>query len=188
MTDYGEYALWYPQSAATPLESVGHFYNRIHRRTPVSDLFFAPANLLYLKEQLEQALFLLTQEHVEVPFTGEVVDDMYDIVSRNEMMAYWGARGLQLLNEMFLDYETRMHYIGMRQRKLYQRYFITGDRMRVFPYGTPEKVTRGEVTIDPSGYMLGHPWGRRHKAYMKEVLHAGDHVECTRPYPHAWRT
>ena len=178
------------QQTNEPFSSIGAFYNRYYRRSPVTDLFFAPSNIQYIKDQLEKAIFLLTKEHLIVPITNEVVDMMYLIASQNPIFAYWGARGLRILNEMIIDWETRINYASMRDRKLYYKYYINADRQRVFPYGQPTKVTRGEVTVAPSGYMVSNPWGRQQGTYLKNVLHVNNPpvTECTRPYPNAMRT
>ena len=47
------------------------------------------------------------------------------------------------------------------------KYYLTQDRMRVFPYGQLTKQTKGEEVISPSGYMLSNPWSRFRECYLK---------------------
>jgi len=190
------------QHAVENYQSVGTFYHKQHRLTPVAQLFFAPTNIAYLKDQLEQILQRLTynpalpddqQVRIEVPVTDEFAQTMDDVASRNLWLANSGQDGLRQLNEMFLQWEARIQYASLRHRKLFYKYFIDGDRMRVFPYGAPTKVTRGEVKIAPSGYMLSNPYHKQYGNFLQDVLCDGQKpgrsdVNCTRPYPQNVRT
>lgn len=171
------------------LETWGRIYDSLYGRTPVSELFFDPRNLVYLQSQLEQILKRLTQEEIRVPINEDFAQSMSNICSDNSWLAYAGLEGLSQLNEMFLETEARIQYVSLRHRKLYYKYFIDGNRMRVFPYGEGTKVVRGEVQISPSGYQLANPWRKQHGNYLHDVLGYGEHnTSCTRPYPHAVRT
>lgn len=158
------------QQQVESLTGVRHFYDAIHRPTPVSNKFFAPENITYLKEQLEKVLHQLTGDPIRIVVTDEFIQTMYDIASRNEFLAHSGENGLRQLNEMFLEWEARIQYLSLRHRKLYYQYFIDVNRMRVFPYGTPEKTMKGETIISPSGYMMSNPWHKRYSQFRHDVL------------------
>jgi hypothetical protein len=175
----------YPQGST----SLASYYNSIYRRSPLSDLFFAPQNVDFLRTQLEKILTQLTNEPIHIEVNNEFLQSMFDICSRNESMAYTALEGLNQLNEAFLEWEARIQYLSLRHRRQYVKYYIEGERLRTMPYGTPEKVMRGEVTVSPSGYMMSNPWRKKYGEFLQDVLCVGNHPKpCTRPYPFAVRT
>lgn len=161
-----------PPVTETDLNSIGMEYVAQYGRTPVCDLFFHPENILFLKTQLENMLQNMTQEKhpIKVEITSEFCLTMYNVCSQNPSLAYSGFEGLKALNRMFLEWEGRIQYLSLRQHKLYEKWFIRNDRIRVMPYGSMEKVTRGEVVITPSAYTLTSPWNRHRDQYMADIF------------------
>lgn len=152
------------------LVSIGVFYNKAHQRSPVTDLFFAPDNIIYLQNQLQYILRCLTNQQIIAPINNEFVDSMIEIARNNVGMAYFGHDGLKALNEQFLDKEARILYVSLRHRNRYYNDFVNGDRMRVFPYGAPEKVTGGEVVYDASSYQLRDPYRKHYTNFLKDIM------------------
>lgn len=147
---------WYDKSTLQPSQ--------------VTNLFFTPQNIEYLQAQLELILQRLTNEKVCVPVTPQFMQGMTEIAKNNPILAYLQQEGLEQLNSMFLEWEARILLVSLREHKLYDKYFIRGDRMRVFPHGAAEKVTKGEVQIVPSGYLMSNPWRRQYDNFLSDVL------------------
>jgi hypothetical protein len=157
---------------AGPGSSTATWYNQVYRQpSPLTSEFFSECNMKYLQEQVSKALSALTnQAEVEVLVDDQFKQTMFDVASRNPFLTWSGSGGVRLLNEMFIDWHVRGLYIGLRQQRLYDKYFIEGDRIKVMPWGDPTKVTRGEVTISPSGYLLANPWRHNHANFLQQVL------------------
>jgi len=144
-----------------------------YARTPVSDLFFQPQNILYLQSQLNKILTLLIGQPVQVPANNEMIQTMNDIITQNPGLANMGQDGLNQLNQMLLEWEARIQYVSLRQQKLYEQYYIASNRMVVMPYPKPDKTMKGEVVLDFSGYNLHNPWGREYGTFLHDVLRIG---------------
>lgn len=169
--------------APQPYQTATRWYDRTTQQgTPVTNLFFQPANIQYLKQQLEAILKQLTGgQCINVPVNAEFMQSMTTIAFNNPVFAYLGNDGLQQLNNMFLEWEARIQYVSLRHGKLFNKYFIEADRMRVFPHGVGEKVTKGEVKIAPSGYMLSNPWRKQYGNFLSDVLAVEEQKKpCTR--------
>jgi len=139
-------------------------------QVPLVGAFLDPRNVAFIKDQIEQSLKYLTGQCVEVPITNELTQTLYDVLKGNWWMAYRVEEGLRLLNRMVVEHETKIQYYSLRHRCLYYKYFIHGDRMKVFPRAIPTHANGGEVTVSASGYTNSHPWAKRHREYLDEVL------------------
>lgn len=179
------------QQAVESLESIGDFYYKTTLRppTPLSIAFFSPSNILCIKQAIEERLLQLTGECIRIVITDEVAQTLTDVVERNLAYSYVPEQGLQLLNDLAIEHEVSVQYMSLRHRKQFYRRIMSGERLRVFPYGTMTKITKGDVKISPSSYQLGLPWKRRQNEYLQEVLCVGQYSDhCTRPFPHPVRT
>jgi len=142
----------------------------VYGKTPASDLFFNAVNMAFLKRRLEEKLSELTGgEPIIVNIDADFILKMTSIVDSNPGSAYSGVKGLNFLNKSFLESETSVQYCSLRNRKLFYKYFIDGDRMRVFPYGEGTHVTRGEVTVCPSGYLMSDPRRKQYQQFLRTV-------------------
>lgn len=175
------------QHEVSDLSYVSFFYDQQTGRksTPVARMFFDPKNIVFLQQQLEEILQAWTGDNsIRVPITDEFIQTMYEVCSKNEWLAYSGVDGLKMLNNMVLNHEAKVQYSSLRHRKLFYKYFIHGDRMRVFPYGEPTKVMKGDTKVVSSGYMLTNPHKKSHPQFLKEVLNIGNPESVThRVYP-----
>jgi len=179
------------------LESIGNWYNAYGETSPspLTNRFFAPDNVAYLQDQLQQLLTKLVGQPVKVPINEEFAQTMQDIASQNSGFFYMGDYGLQQLNEMFVEWEGRIQYISIRQQKLYEQYFIKEDRILTFPYPESTKTLKGEVVIDTSGYLLTNPWKNNYGNFLQDVLQLGpgatprcQEVATPNPYSQPIRT
>lgn len=182
------------------LESAGKYYNAfVSTPTQVSNRFLAPNNITYLQKQLEFLLTKLVGQPVKVPITEEFTQTLYNVASQNAGLSHQGDSALQAMNEMFLEWEGRVQYLSIRQQKLYEQYFITEDRMRIFPYPEPTKVMKGEVVIDTSGYQLTNPFHNQWANALWDIYKItcprteGGTARCgvvqhPQPYPHNYRS
>jgi hypothetical protein len=137
-------------------------------KTPLFTTFFSPENVRYIKQQIEKALYILTQEQVVVPINNEFIQTMIDIAQWNVGLAY-APMSTPLLNRAVIDHETQVQYSSLIRKKLYNKYFLQNDRMRTMPYGEYTRNTRGEVTISDSDYQLSHPNRRWRSCYLKST-------------------
>ncbi len=179
------------QHAVESLESIGNFYYKWTLRppTPLSIAFFAPSNILCIRDAIEKKLGELTGECIRIVITDEFAQTLVDLVFRNSVYAYEPYIGVPILNDMAVEHETSVQYMSLRHRKLFYKRIMNGERLRVFPYGIATKVTKGTVKVSPSSYQLGLPWKRRQSEYLKEVLCLGQQSgPCTRPFSHPVRT
>ena len=152
------------------ITSIGLSYDKQFDHTPITRLFFSPRNIKFLHSQLEKILSAWTGSPIRVQLSNEFAITMHEVASRNKWLSYMNIEGLKLLNNMVLGHEAEVQYLSLRHKKLFEKYFITGDRMRVFPHGIPTKITKGEVKISPSGYMLTNPWKKNYKAFLNDVM------------------
>ena len=161
------------ESGLGSLHSVGLQYDQEHGHNPVTKLFFSPKNILFLQSQIEKTLTKWTGHPVRVPLSDELYLTMFEVASRNKWLAYAHISGLRRLNDMVIGHEVNVQYVSLRHKKLFEKYFITGDRMRVFPIGEGTKVTKGEVKVSSSGYMLTNPHKKHYQAFLSDVLDIG---------------
>ena len=134
--------------------------------TPLFTTFFSPENVRYIKEQIQKALFILTQEQVVIPINNEFIQTMIDIAQWNVGLAY-APMSTPLLNRAVIDNETQVQYSSLIRKKLYTKYFLQNERMRTMPYGEYTRSTKGEVTISDSDYHLSHPFRKWRQCYLK---------------------
>lgn len=177
------------------LGSIGRYYNKQYTQTPLSDLFFHPQNIMTLRDHLEKVLsHLVTTEatngriepgkiHVHVPINDEFAQTMYNVASTNMGFAYTGAWGLQQLNQMFVEWEARVQYYSLRAGALYKQYFLDQNRIKVFPYGEPTRVTKGEITISGSGRSLADPKRQQYQNFLKDVMQVRVDPQTSYPVP-----
>lgn len=142
------------------------YYNQL--KTPLFTTFFSPENVNYIKDQIEKALYILTQEKVIIPINNEFIQTMIDIAQWNVGLAY-APLSTPLLNRAVIDHETQVQYSSLIRRKLYNKWFLQNDRMRTMPYGEYSRHTKGEVTISESDYNLSHPYRRWRPCYLKST-------------------
>lgn len=135
-------------------------------KTPLFTTFFSPENVRYIKDQIQKALFILTQEQVVIPINNEFIQTMIDIAQWNVGLAY-APMSTPLLNRAVIDHETQVQYSSLIRKKLYNKYFLQNDRMRTMPYGEYTRSTKGEVTISDSDYHLSHPFSKWRQCYLK---------------------
>ena len=142
------------------------YYNKL--KTPLFTSFFSPENVCYLKDQIQKALYILTQEQVVIPINNEFIQTMIDIAQWNVGLAY-APMATPLLNRAVIDHETQVQYSSLIRKKLYNKYYLQNDRMRTMPYGEYTRSTKGEVTISDSDYHLSHPFRRWRSCYLKST-------------------
>jgi hypothetical protein len=136
--------------------------------THLSRAFFSKENILYITSQISAVLKHMTQENVHVPFNDELVQTMVDVMSNNIGLTYVPG-AVAIVNRMVVEHEATILYNSLIRKKLWIKYYLTQDRIKVFPYGEMTKETRGESTVSPSGYMLSSPWSRHRAAYLKQT-------------------
>jgi len=132
----------------------------------LTDTFFSPQNIKFLVDSIGQALSLLTKEQVRISPNDEFMQTMFDMAGRNVGLSHTNE-SIAYLNRAVIDHETNVQLMSLRQRKLFYKYFWYQDRMKVFPYGQSDHVTKGEVTVSTSGYALSNPWRRWQADYLK---------------------
>jgi len=180
----------YQHSGNCSDHSVGHFFNRSQNLAPkdahtvnVYTQFFSPANIAFLQKQLENALTMMVGENVRVPVSDEFAQTMYDVASQNSAFLYMGQYGLDMLNEMVVEWEARIQYVSIRQQKRYDQEIIRMDRILFFPYPEPTKSVRGETVVDTSGYMLTNPWNRNYANAMSDIYKIGPQCQKLPIFP-----
>ena len=137
-----------------------------HHSTHLSRAFFSKENILFITQQISAVLKHMTNENVKVPFNNELVQTMVDVMSSNVGLTYTPG-AVAILNRLVVEHEANVLYSSLIRKKLWIKYYLKQDRMRVMPYGQMTHETRGESTVSPSGYMLSNPWNRWREAYLK---------------------
>ena len=157
------------------LAEVGKFAYKVpySDQTSVFNAFFSPQNIRYLQTEIEKALTLLVGQPVRVPVNDEFMQTMYDVVDQNQGLAYMGNKALDSLNEMVVEWETRIQYVSLRQQYRYQHWIVDMDQQTFMPYPASDRTLRGEVVIDTSGYTLTSPFKNNWGNYLQDVLHIG---------------
>lgn len=141
-----------------------------HQRTDLVDAFFGRENVSHLLDKLERALqqALESETPTRVAFNDEFVHTMWEVARDNMGLAYVPG-ALNVLNRLVIDHEFNVHYHSFLRRKLWIKYYLEQDRMRVFPHGELTKGTRGERTVSVSGYMLSNPWANHRTCYLRDA-------------------
>lgn len=155
-----------PQYAMDTFLQMGGGNNRYHSNA-LTQNFFSEKNILFITEEIAKVIKILTGgQNVKVPFNDELVQTMCDVAQHNTGLTYVPG-AVAMLNRLVVEHEANIMYNSLIRRKLWIKYYLTQDRMRVFPYGQLTKQTKGEEIISPSGYMLSDPWSRYRKDYLK---------------------
>lgn len=140
-----------------------------HHRNPLTENFFSPQNVAYIVKQIEAVLEKLTGgQKVRVPFNDELVQTMWEVAKSNVGLTYVPGV-VAILNRQVVQHEAEILYSSLLRRKLWIKYYLNQDRMRVMPYGELTKGTKGDDVISPSGYMLSDPWSRFRKCYLRDA-------------------
>lgn len=146
--------------------------------TTVTEAFASAANVRFIKTQIEQQLQQQTQEPqpFELVLNAEFAQVMIEAVKNGAMYVNDPAHGLGVLNAYVIKHEVDTLYLSLRAQKRYVRQALYNDRIKVMPHGLNEKVLyhRGENGINPSGYLLNHPWKGQYMNYLTQVLRIKD--------------
>jgi hypothetical protein len=138
-----------------------------HHRNQLTENFFSTDNVLFITQQIAKVLKELTGgQNVNVPFNDELVQTMWEVAKSNIGLTYVPG-AVAILNRAVVEHEANVLYNSLIRRKLWIKYYLKQDRMKVFPYGQLTKQTKGEEIISPSGYMLSNPWARHRNSYLE---------------------
>lgn len=155
-----------------------------HQKNPLTENFFSEENVLFITRKISEVLKKLTGgQNVEVPYNDELVQTMWEVAKSNIGLTYVPG-AVAILNRAVIEHESTVLYNSLIRRKLWIKYYLTQDRMRVFPYGELTQQPKGEEVISPSGYMLSSPWARHRKNYLKQTqgICCDDNVEYKNIY------
>lgn len=140
-----------------------------NKNSPLVDLFFTEKNILFLKCEVEKSLERLIHMPVEVRITEEFGLSMREVMQYNLQFGYLPEM-LMVMNTMFIEKETKIRYYSYREEQLQKKYFLTNARLKFMDYGQPTKITRGELTVCNSNYMLTNPWRKQNGRFLTQVL------------------
>lgn len=129
--------------------------------------FFSNANARFLQAQVQNALTQAIGTRVIVPLDDRFIQQMQQVVNLSLRPAP-GALGLAAMNRTFIQQYIELQYMSIRQGALYDKYFLTQDRMRTMPYG--EYSGDQTVIVSPSQYMMTHPWKKRQASFLNAAL------------------
>lgn len=132
-------------------------------------LFLAPKNVQRVLEQARGHLSDALQKAVHIPVDAQVIETFVDLMQSNAG-AIPNAIMAQQLSETAMNRLLSERFYGLRQRELYQRYFIDKDRIRTMPYGDYQGHKRGEILLDTSGTMLANPAKRYQAQYLRDTM------------------
>lgn len=155
-------------------QSIMEMYLQIssrHNRNSLTENFFSSKNILFIIEQIAKVVKKLTNgQNIHVPLNDELVQTVLDVASNNVGLTYVPG-AVALLNRAVVEHEAMVLYNSLIRRKLWIKYYLKQDRIRVFPRGQLTKQTKGEEIISPSGYMLSSPWSnsRNRNSYLHET-------------------
>lgn len=140
-----------------------------HQRNILTENFFSYNNIFMILRVLENMLTKYIGEPVRIPFNDEFVQTMWEVASQNTGLTNVPG-AVAILNKAVIDHEFNVHSNSLLHRKLWIKYYIKQDRMRVMPYGELTKQTKGDDVISTSSYSLSHPFQR----YRAEALLHGN--------------
>ena len=144
--------------------------NHRNQRTPLTVNFFSTKNVLFITKEIARILEKRTgsEKPIHIPFNDEVAQTMIDVAQNNIGLTYVPG-AVSILNRQVIEHEVTVFYNSLLRKKLWIKYYLAQDRMRVMPYGELTKETRGESIVSPSHYMLSNPWSRYQAAYLKDT-------------------
>lgn len=145
--------------------------------TPLFQMFLSPDNVAHVANQIAIRLQGLTGKEFHVPVNEELQLAMQNVLQNNYgMWASAPQQGLQILNHQVIESETQIQLMSYRQHQLYDKYFITQNREKVFPYGAYDRPTKGEQLLDTSIYQLSNPHRQQYPGFLKMFGACNDYL------------
>lgn len=133
----------------------------------VQRAFMSEPNAQWIKSQVEDALSKAVGVPVRVPLDERFVQQLQHVVN-NTLKPAPGLLGLAAMNRTAIHQMVELQYYSLRQRALYEKYFIEQDRQWVFPVG---EYSRGDnVTVSLGQHMLSHPWKARRASFLQAAV------------------
>ena len=145
----------------------------ITQPTPLSEAFLETANMEYIRSQIEMNIRKYTEDDmVRFLLTREFAQTVINHIRDNMALSYDVQHGIPILNDLIIHHETEIALLSERQKKRYDRWALNNDRLKIMPYGFGDKTlhARGENQVNPSGYLMNHPFQSQYKNYLRDVI------------------
>jgi len=140
-----------------------------YQPTPLSQSFLHPNNVAFILENISKNVSDLVGEPVIVGMSSELAADMVYTISHNVGYAYQPAY-ISFLNQQIIDKEIRIQLASVRQKALYNKWFLQNNRLKVLPRATKPDGPAKDVIVSPSDYMLTNPSRQYKQQYLKDVF------------------
>jgi hypothetical protein len=145
---------------------------RSRAATPMAVSVLDPYNLLFLKKEIESQLTNLSGDdrvRVVVNLDEEMAEWMIQAVMDNDSLLPTELN-VGIVNRVIVGRIVHQWQYGLRNRGLYQRYFLDDNRLKNMDL--PEYVggQKGRTALDTSGYSLAPSGSRYYESYLKRVL------------------
>lgn len=135
--------------------------------SPMTRTFFTEINFAWIIHRIVTIVAAMDGHmQISVPLNQDFMDTVVRMARQSQGLASDPA-GLFKLNEAIAEHEAQIYFYSAKHEALFDKYFIRQNRIKVFPYGAPTKITRGELTIDPSGRTLSDPASRWQAQYLR---------------------
>lgn len=140
--------------------------------TPLAVAVLDPLNLLFLKREIERQLSELSGDDrvkIRVNLDREMGEYIVETVMDNQSLLPT-AENVGVVNRVAIGRIVHQWYYGLRQRGLYQRYFLDDNRLKNMDLPEYTGGKRGRFALDPSGYALAPSGSRYYESFLKRVM------------------
>jgi hypothetical protein len=140
--------------------------------TPLAAAVLDPYNLLFLKREVERQLSDLSGDDrvkIRVNLDDEMAEYIIETVIGNQSLLPT-EMNVGIVNRVAVGRIVHQWYYGLRQRGLYQRYFLDDNRLKNMDLPEYTGGKRGRYALDTSGYALAPSGSRYYESYLKRVL------------------
>lgn len=145
-------------------------YQKQYRRdTPLANAFLSEENVSIILEQIGINLSKKHGKKIKVGTAPEFEQYLIEIVDANPYFAYNPIQGVPVLNFQTINYHIGLLDLSLKREKLREKYFITQDRLWVYPRPVNVNPTRGEISNDMSGYMTTNPHNQWQRCFLQSA-------------------
>mgnify|MGYP001024457240 CR=1 FL=1 len=138
------------------INNFDHMYHYMLRypRTQLTSSFFKVDNIEYIIQRIEEQLFQKLNKHISVIATEQFFDNCANIIhNQTDYVHISGV--LDNANNRIIKEESKTHYLSLRRRELFFKWFIFKDKPRVL---TRSINTNGRhQQLSNHKYTIGHP-------------------------------
>lgn len=154
-----------------PLQYYDQMYHEknLNPRTPLTTAFFSVKNLQMLNWKISEELSRLFQTNVLIPDNDEYFIYLEDLVKMQISNFDKIDDGLNLLNLQVIEHEVKDKYNGIRQKQLFNKWFIEKDRPLVLARPMLTQGRHRDTRASFTEYQINDPKSRYFQDFISKT-------------------